>query len=161
VAVGLSVALSISPQAELETIRQLVRLIGISGAALMISAMVTGAAWVVGWATVMLFVQYALSLISRTSSDTWAPLYAVGLVLMVESAYASLERRARIPGVSGRFGREVIRLLVLGVAAGGLTAGVLALASLPVEYGLLVQVAGVGAAAAVLTTLILLVRQRA
>jgi hypothetical protein len=139
----------------------LVRLIGIFGVALMISAMVTGAAWVVGWAAVVLVVEYGLSLISRGSSDPWVPLYAAGLLLMVESAYASLERRARIPGISGRFGRETFRMLSLAGAAAGVSAIVLALASVPVAYGLLIQVAGVGAAAAILTSLILLVRQRA
>jgi hypothetical protein len=147
--------------AELANISQLVRLVGIAGAALMVAAMTVGVPWVIGWATVVLVVQYGLSLIARPSVDLWVPLYAAALFLMVESAYASLERRARMVGLSGRLRRESGRLLALGLAAAVLAALVLALASVPVAYGVLVQVAGVGAAAAVLTTLILLVRQRA
>jgi len=144
-----------------ETLTQLVRLIGVTGAVLMIAGMVGGAPWVVGWATVVLLFQYGLSLVARPAADLSAPLYASGLLLMVEAAYASLERRARIAGLSGRLGREAGRLVALGLAAAALSALVLAVASVPVAYGLLVQVAGVGAAGAALTTLILLVRRRA
>ncbi len=160
-AVGLAVWLSSYPLAELEAISRLVRLIGVAGVALMVAAMVIGVPWVVGWATVTLVAEYGLSLIARNSVDLWAPLYAAALFLMVESAYASLEGRARIAGLSGRLRREIGRLLGLGLGAAALAALVLALASVPVAYGLLVQVAGVGAAAAVLTTLIFLVKQRA
>jgi hypothetical protein len=160
-AVGLAFGLALYPEAELETLTQLVRLIGVAGAALMIAGMVVGAPWVVGWATVILLFQYGSSLVARPAVDLWAPLYAAGLLLMIEAAYASLERRARITGLSNLLGRQAGRLVALGLAAAALSALVLALASIPVAYGLLVQVAGVGAAAAVLTTLILLVRQRA
>jgi hypothetical protein len=160
-AVGLALGLALYPEAELETLTQLVRLIGLAGGALMIAGMVVGSPWVVGWATVVLLFQYGLSLIARPAADLWAPLYAAGLLLMVEAGYASLERRARIAGLSGALGREAGRLTALGVAAAALSALVLALASVPVAYGLLVQVAGVGAAAAVLTTMVLLVRRRA
>ena len=160
-AVGLAVGLSSYPVADLEAISQLVRLIGVAGVALMAAAMVFGVPWLVGWATVTLVTEYALSLLAHPSIDVRAPLYAGALFLMVESAYAALERRARIAGPSGRLGREMSRLLALGSAAAAVAALVLVLASIPVAYGLLVQVAGVGAAAAVLTTLILLVRQRA
>ena len=160
-AVGLAVGLSSYPVADLEAISQLVRLIGVAGVALMAAAMVIGLPWLVGWATVTLVTEYALSLLARPSIDVRAPLYAGALLLMVESAYAALERRARIAGPSWRLRREMSRLLPLGSAAVTVAALVLGLASIPVAYGLLVQVAGVGAAAAVLTTLILLVRQRA
>lgn len=127
----------------------------------MIAAMTVGVPWVIGWSAVVLVVQYGLSLIAHPSVDVWVPLYAAALFLMVESAYASLERRARMAGMFGRLRREWGQLLAQGVAAAALSALVLALASVPVAYGFLVQVAGAGAAAAVLTTLILLVRQRA
>ncbi|MDH5616543.1 MAG: hypothetical protein OEY62_08395 [Acidimicrobiia bacterium] len=161
VAVGLAVGLSSYPVADLDATNQLVRLIGVAGVVLMVAAMVIGVPWLVGWATVTLVTEYAFSLLARPSVDVWASLYAAALFLMVESAYATLERRARIAGPSGEVGREMSRLLVVGSAAVAVAALVLALASIPVAYGLLVQVAGVGAAAAVLTTLILLVRQRA
>jgi hypothetical protein len=159
VAIGLAVGLFSYPVVELEAISQLVRLIGVAGVALMVVAMVVGVPWLVGWATVILVTEYALSLITRPSVDVWAPLYAAALFLMIESAYGSLERRARIAGLSGRI--RMGRWFAMGSAAAAVAALVLALASVPVAYGLLVQVAGVGAAAAVLTTLILLVRQRA
>lgn len=152
--------LSAYPAAELEAISQLVRLIGVVGVALMISAMVMGVRGVVGWAAAALLGQYALSLLTRPAVDYGAALYAAALILMVESAYASLERRSRIAGLSGMLVREAGRLFVVGLAALALAALALALASVPLAYGLLIQVAGVGAAAAVLTTLVLLVRQR-
>jgi hypothetical protein len=159
-AVGLAFGLSAYPAAELEAISQLVRLIGAAGVALMILAMVMGVPWVVGWAAAALLGQYALSLLTRPAVDPGAAFYAAALILMVESAYASLERRARIAGRFGMLVREAGRLFVIGLAALALAALALALASVPVEYGLLIQVAGFGAAAAVLTTLVVLMRQR-
>ena len=159
-AIGLATGLSLYPGAELSAISQLVRLIGVAGAALMILAMVAGASWVVGWATVMLLVAYGLSLVTRPAVDPGAPLYAAALFLMVESAYGSLERRGRIAGLTGLLTREIGRLMLFGLTALVLAALVLALASVPVAPGFLVQVAAVGAATAVLTTLVLLVRRR-
>jgi hypothetical protein len=161
VAVGLAVGLALYPEAELEAIGQLVRIIGLAGVALMASAMVTGAPWVVGWATVALLTEYGLSLVSRPTIDLRSPFYAAVLLLMVESAYASLERRAWIAGLTVRLTREVGRLAAFGLSAALLAALVLVLASVPVAYGILVQVAGVAAATAVLATLVLLVRRRA
>ena len=153
--------LSVYPNAELDNIRQLVRLIGAAGLALMIAAIVVGVRWAVGWATVVLVVGYGLSLIGRPTIDLWAPVYAAGLLVMIESAYASLNRRIPTNRSSGVLTRELGRLLALGLGAAAIGVVVMAMSSAPVAYGLLVQVAGVGAAAAVLTTLILLVRQRA
>ncbi len=153
--------LSVYPNAELDNIRQLVRLIGAAGLALMIAALVLGVRWAVGWATVVMVVGYGLSLIGRATVDLWAPAYAAGLLVMIESAYASLN--GRLPTNTSRrvLKRDLGRLLALGLGGASIAVLVLALSSAPVAYGLLVQVAGVGAAAAVLTTLILLVRQRA
>jgi hypothetical protein len=161
VAVGLAIGLSVYPESELEGISQLGRLAGLTGVALMIVALVRGVPRVVGWAAVILLAQYGLSLVSRAAVDPLAPVYAATLLLMVETAYSSLEWRARLAGPSGTPIQAVGRLLALGLAGLGLAALVLALASVPLAYGLLVQVAGVGAAAAVLTTLITLVRRRA
>ena len=149
------------PEAGLEEIGRLVQAIGLFGLILMIVAMVTGAPWLVGWASATLFTEYGFSLVGRAGFDSLAPVYAAALFLMVEAAYASLERRARIAGRSGRVSSEIGRLLVFAATAGLLSAFVLVLASVPVAYGILVQVAGGAAAAAVLATLTLLVRQRA
>lgn len=149
------------PEAELEAIDRLVRVAGLIGVALMISAMITGAPWLVGWATTVLLTEYGMSLVELPVIDRRAPLHAAVLFLMVEMAYASLERRAGVGGFPGGPVSEVARLAVFGLAAFGLTALVLLLASVPLAHGILIQVAGVAAAAAVLATLILLVRQRA
>jgi hypothetical protein len=161
VAIGLASGLAFYPEAELEAISRVVPVIGLAGVGLMIAAMVSGAPWLVGWATVTLLTEYGLSLVTRPTIDPRTPLYAAVLFLTVESAYASLERRARIAGLSGRLAGEVARWAAFGVSAFAVAAVVLALASLPLAHGILVQVAGVGAAAAVLATLIFLVRQRA
>jgi hypothetical protein len=153
--------LAFYPEAELEAIGRLVRVAGLVGVALMISAMITGAPWLVGWATAALLTEYGLSLVDLPVIDRRAPLYAAVLFLMVEMAYASLERRAGVAGFPGGLVSEVARLVVFGLGAFGLTALVLLLASVPLAHGILIQVAGVAAAAAVLATLILLVRQRA
>lgn len=149
------------PEAGFVEIGRLVRAIGLFGLMLMILAMTTGAPWLVGWATATLLTDYGLSLVGRVAIDSRAPVYAAALFLMVEAAYASLERRARIAGRSGRVLNEVGRLLVFAVTAGSLAGLVLVLASVPVVHGILVQVAGGAAATAVLATLMLLVRQRA
>lgn len=161
VAIGLAAGLAVYPRAELEPIRRLVQSIGLVGAALMISAMLTGAPWVVGWATATLVTEYGLSLLGRPAVDPGAPFYAAALFLMVEVAYAALERRGRIAGLPGRPGRDAGRMIGFGLSALAVASLVLALASLPIAYGIFVQVAGVAAAAAVLATLVLLVRQRA
>lgn len=160
VAAGLAAGLALYPRAELEPISRLVQSIGLVGAALMIAAMVTGAPWVVGWATATLVTEYGLSLLARPSIDPAAPAYAAALFLMVEAAYAALERRARMAGLSGRAGQEVGRMIAFGLSALAVSALVLTLASVPVSYGILIQVAGVAAAAAVLATLVLLIQQR-
>jgi hypothetical protein len=161
IAIGMAVGLSVYPNAELDNIRQLVRLIGAAGLALMIAALVLGVRWAVGWATVVLVFGYGLSLIGRATVDLWAPAYAAGLLVMIESAYASLNGRLPINTSRRVLKRDLGRLLALGLGGAAIAVLVLALSSAPVAYGLLVQVAGVGAAAAVLTTLILLVRHRA
>lgn len=161
VAISLAAGLALYPEAGLETIGRLVRIIGLAGLALMISTMITGAPWLVGWATAVLLTDYGLSLVGRAAIDGRAPVYAAALFLMVEAAYASLERRARIAGRSGRLRSEVGRLAGLALGAFALATLVLILASVPVAFGVLVQVAGAAAAAAVLATLVLLVRQRA
>lgn len=116
--------------------------------------------WLVGWSAVVLTVAYGLALIGRPDVDVLVPLYAAALVLMIESAHGSIDRRRRRNDVHPSGPREWGRMLTLGVTAALAALLILALSSVPVAYGLLVQVAGVGAAAAVLTTLILLVRQR-
>lgn len=160
-AAGLAWGLAVYPEAGVEELARLVQAIGLFGLLLMIMAMVTGAPWLVGWATATLLTDYGLSLIGKAAIDVLAPVYAAALYLMVEAAYASLERRARIAGRSGRVLHEAGRLLILTVTAGSLAALVLVLASVPVAHGILIQVAGGAAAAAVLATLTLLVRQRA
>lgn len=148
------------PTAHLDNLRQIVRLIAAAGLALMIAAMVVGVQWAVGWATVLMVAAYGLSLAGMPTVDRTAPVYAAFILLMVEMAYASLERRAGVMSVRGAGTRELSKLVALGLVAAFVAAFVLAVASAPVAYGLLVQVAGVGAAAAVLMTLVLLVRQR-
>ncbi len=152
--------LSLYPAAEQELLGRLVRLIGVGGALLMVAAMVLGTSRMVSWAAVVLVVQYGVSLIPAPSVDRWAPLFAAGVFLMTESAYFSLEQRGRLPGPRSPAFRELLRVFGITAVVIGAGTGVLALASLPVPSGLLVQAAGVGAAAAALTTLTLLVRRR-
>ncbi len=159
-AVALALGLSLFPQADLEVIRRLVGLIGIAGVVSMISAVAVGVPWLIGWGSVLLLGQYGLSLAGGAPIDSRAPWYAAGLLLMVESAYASLEQRAKVSGLSGNLPRDVGRWAVFGLGGLCVAALVMWLASVPVTYGILVQVAGVGAATALLTTLVVLVRRR-
>lgn len=124
-------------------------------------AMVLSSSWLVGWAAILLVVGYGFSLVGADTVDLRAALVAAAVYLMVEAAYVSLERRRRLVGPGGFALREVLRVGVLTAASFVLAAVILALVSVPIAYGILVQVAGVGAAAAVLATLVLLVRQRA
>lgn len=160
VAIAIAAALALYPTSDINNIGPLVRLVGVAGLALMIGAVVAGARWLVGWAAVVLVVAYGLSLIGRPSIDGGVPVYAAALLLTIESAYSAIERRTGLTASRGSASREFGRLAMSAMAAGTITLVVLLLASTPVSYGLLVQVSGVGAVGAVLTTLIVLVRQR-
>lgn len=159
-AVGLAFGLSRHPVAELPAIGLLVQVLGISGVAALAVALLLGLRWMIAWGSVILLIQYGVSLITSPTIDPWAPAYAAGLFLMTDAAYTSLERRAQLAGPSGFLVQEVGRIVVLTSGAAAASAVVLALVRLPVRQGILVQTAGIGAAAAVLTTLILLVRRR-
>ena len=127
----------------------------------MVFAMVLSSSWLVGWSAILLVVGYGVSLVGAESTDPRAALVAAAVYLMVESAFVSLERRFRLIGPGGFVLRETGRVIMLTAASLVLSALILALVSVPIAYGILVQVAGVGAAAAALGTLILLVRQKA
>lgn len=160
VAVTAATTLAIYPTSDINNIGPLVRLIGLVGLALMVMSIFVGARWLVGWAAVILLVAYALSLIGRSSVDAWVPVYAAVMMLMIDTAYSSIERRTGMAGAGGPTFWQIGRLVVNAIAAGAATLLVLLLGSTPVSYGLLVQIAAVGAVGAVLTTLIVLVRQR-
>lgn len=160
IATAVAAGLAVYPVAELAVLARLVRLIGWFGAGLMAAAMLAGTAWVVSWAAVVLLVQYGLALVNAPALDPWAPAVGAGLFLMVESAYLSLERRERLTGRRGLVLPETARVAGLALAAVAVGALVLAAASLRVTDGIVVQIAGIGAVAAALAALVLLVRRR-
>ena len=72
-AVGLAYGLSGYPETELGEIRRLGQLVGVAGVVLMTAAVVIGAPRAVGWAAVMLLVQYGTSLVSRATESPDRP----------------------------------------------------------------------------------------
>jgi hypothetical protein len=85
-------------------------------------------------------------LVREGSADTRAPLYGAAFFLVAELAFAALELRAGF-AERGLLARRVA--IVAGLAFGGIALGVVTLgaAIIPLEGGLLLQAAGVAAAA--------------
>ena len=105
---------------------------------------------------------YAAQLrIDHAGLDGYASIFAAGLVVTAELAYWSLEERARIETESGEMARRLAVVALLGVASALVAEALLALAGVVRANGLPVDLLGTGAAAAVLLTVVVLVRRRA
>ncbi len=121
----------------------------------------------VGWpqaitVALLLFAgQYGVSLLGRDGIDPAAPLVAAGLLLFAELAFASLAPpgQAALSRAGQRY--EAIRVLVIVIGAGLISAVMLLVVGAPVGGGAWMSASGVGAAAGLIALLALLVRRSA
>jgi hypothetical protein len=113
-------------------------------------------------ALVLLGGGYGLLLAAEdVSLDRRAALIATALLLVSELAYWSLELRSGIVDEPGSYLRRVALLALLALGAAALAGGLLALVDVTGRGGLAVEIAGVGAALAVLLVLLGLARREA
>ena len=140
------------PALEPSSLRGLFLFVGVVGAGVLLVAVLTGTPGVVGLGLLILFAEYAGSLVAAERLDWGAPVYAAALLLLGETA-CSLAGRHPATG-------EGPRSLVVAVLALASGLVVLGLAALPLPHGVLVQALGVGAASAVLLGLASLARAR-
>ncbi len=111
---------------------------------------------IVAFAVILFSIQLTLSLGAQPGPEWWTVGSAVLMLAFVDSAAGASERRRCLPGA---YGPQLWRLVRLAAAA-AVTAGVvLVLSRSPIERGLLVQAAGLGAAAALVLTVALLARE--
>ena len=113
----------------------------------------------VGWSLAVLVVAYGVALAGREHIDPVAPFYGTALLLVGEAAFTVLEAAPRSPlRLTAAWSGRAAALAGIGVVAGGV---VTAIAAAPIPHGDLVQVLGVGVAAALLAGVTVLVRRRA
>ena len=132
--------------ASLRTDRLGVVVAGVGGFAviLLVVALATRLPGVVAWAIACAGGAYAVSLLLTGGTiDGFAPLYAVGLLLISELAYWSLE--LQMPAEPGIVNRRAGRLALLLLVSGGVSALVLAVSELATEGGLALEALGVAA----------------
>ena len=111
----------------------------------------------VAWAIASAGGTYAVSLLLTGGTiDGFAPLYAVGLLLVAELAYWSLE--LHVPSEPGIVARRAGRLALLLLVSGGASALVLAVSELAAEGGLELEALGVAALGGALALVAVLLR---
>ena len=134
--------------------------VGLLGALILVVALVARFPGLVAWAVALLGAGYSAALLLEGGTiDAGAPLYAVGLLLLAELAYWSLE--LHLPSDPGITARRVGRLVLIALVAGGVSALVLAASELAAEGGLGLEALGVAAAGAALALVALLARSAA
>jgi hypothetical protein len=155
VAVGLAIWTTLSADRE----AWLPATLGSAGVALLAVAVVSRRPAPVAWSLALLGAAYAAHLaLDGGSVDTRAPLEAAGLLLVAELAFDSLEQ-----GVA-RASPELaaLRVAVLaGLMVGSIVlgAGILAVAAIPLQGGVVLTAVGVAAAGVALALLALLARR--
>jgi hypothetical protein len=135
--------------------------LGAAGVALVLAAVALGRRRPVAWALVVLAAQYALGLAGRDGRlDGGAPFVAVGLLLLAELAYWSVElaRTGREEAAAAL--RRLAALGALGVAALALATLVLAATAIPLGSSEAWTVVGLAAAAAAVALIASLAQDR-
>ncbi len=131
--------------------------VGMLGMLLLVAALVVQVPAVAAWGVALLGAEYATALLLRGGTiDPFAPVVAVGLLLVAELAYWSLE--PHLAGDRGIARRRVQRLVLLALVTGGVSAIVLAASEAAGRGGLGLEAIGVAAAAAALAIVALLAR---
>ena len=139
--------------------RLAVAVAGVGGLAaiLLVLALSVRLPGLVAWAIAVAGGAYAAALLLRNGTiDGFAPLYAVGLLLVAELAYWSLE--LHVPSEEGIVARRAGRLALLALVSGGVAALVLAASELAAEGGLALEAIGVAAVGGALALVAVLLR---
>jgi hypothetical protein len=119
-----------------------------SGLVCLAGTLVSGSGILAAWALVLLGGAYGLALaVAGSGIDAGAPLVAAGLLLAAELAFWSLEARSR-PLDPGATARRLAALGLLALAALGIGSLVLLTGDVRPGGGLVLEAAGVVAAAA-------------
>jgi hypothetical protein len=159
-ALALLAALAAYPALESEDLGAPLGVLGAAAGLLLAFGLVTRLAPLIPPALVLLGGGYALYLAIETETvDPWAPVYAAGLLVLAELAYASVEHQAA-PDEAAMLARRVATMVALAVGAVVLGTILLATASVGSGGGLAVHALGAVAAAAALALLALLAWRR-
>jgi hypothetical protein len=130
-------------------------LLAVGGAALFALAvgLALGKPFAIPWAVAGLGAEYALAL-GDSGLDRRVPLYAIGLLVVAELSYWSLQLRRSAPDEAGITQRRLIGLCVAATA--GLLVGTIlvAFARFPIGGGLAIEGVGIVAAIAALALLL-------
>lgn len=129
--------------------------LGIVGVVIAIGAVLTGRIGLLVFSALFLLGQVVAVLEGGDASTWWTVAYAAGLLIFLEVAVGAIEYRS---GAAGAAGPQLARITALAALAAVAALMVLAIAELPLERGLLVQAAGVGAMAALVLGVALLAR---
>jgi len=129
--------------------------LGTVGVAAVIGAVFTGRIGLLIVGALFFLGQVVVVLEGEVESTWWTVGYAAGLLILLEVAVGAIELRA---GAAGSAGPQLVRIVAVGSLAAVAALAVFAIAELPLERGLLVQAAGVGAMAALVLGVALLAR---
>ncbi len=158
-AVVLAMALAAYPLAEPVRIRGLLGLTGVVGVALVAATVLAGRPGLLPGGPAVLLGSYGVSLLGRAQLDLGVVGYAAGLLLLAALTALAVED---LPVPTGATGRRPPpgRLPAVALAGAGGAALVVATVAAPLATGVALQAAGVGAAAAIVGLLGLLLRTR-
>lgn len=134
--------------------------IGFGAVALLVLALVAGAGWLVPFAAGLLTIEPAIGLPLGLTTPEAIPVLAALVYLSIELALVSLEERDVLEAPVEPLGRRLPRAVLVAGGVGAVSWLVLRLAGLDVPHGVLMQIAGVAAAAAAFAMLRWLLRER-
>jgi len=129
--------------------------LGTVGVAAVIGAVFTGRIGLLIVGALFFLGQVVVVLEGEVESTWWTVGYAAGLLILLEVAVGAIEYRA---GAAGSAGPQLVRIIAVGSLAAIAALSVFGIAELPMERGLFVQAAGVGAMAALVLGVALLAR---
>jgi hypothetical protein len=121
--------------------------LGVLGSVVAIGGAIAGQLAVIGAGVVVYLVQAVSALEPGGEFAWWTVGYAVLLFAFLDVGAGVTEYRRRLPGAVGR---QTARIVALSLSVAALAGLVLVVAGVPLERGILVQAAGLGAAAALM-----------
>ncbi|MDF1595545.1 MAG: hypothetical protein P1T08_05545 [Acidimicrobiia bacterium] len=130
--------------------------LGVIGITLGVGGSVAGRVALLAMSATVFLVEVAVALDPSEGAAWWTVGWAALLFVFLDAGAGLVERRDRLPGA---LGRQAPRMFGLAVGVAVVAALVLTAAQAPLERGLLVQAAGLGAAATLLLTVGVLARE--
>ena len=130
---------------------------GVLGFLVAVGGLLAGRVALIALSGVAFLAQAVFALEPGLASAWWMIGYGAALFVFLDIGSGVVERRDRLPGA---FGPQIWRSAMLALGAAGISAMVLLLARSPIERGILVQAAGVGAAATLVLAVARVARDR-